>query len=505
MGDVETFLKDYIWVPIIIGVFLLIILIVIGYYVYKWCRGDRFEYVPLRQNEHTLRSTRRELGIGERMDQERTNKQRALETNSWLNAQFYLRGHPEYSHGKQLECIGSRPHKCWYKVYHARSEIGMLMTMESKPEKMPLSFTKLTYRNIKDMIDLLQHPFIFPLHSIEFMVDQNMVVVMYPICKRGSLRDYIYQNNFSDSWSLKYKSKRKGLSITQIRCFGKQILVALLYMEEKGFPSHGHVHSGNIVVDTNSARLMAIESSFLGEEPKILNIIKKKVKRHPNAIDVICFGHLIFEMCVGMELDSAHPQPGHLNMCGNVDIVNLLDFIFPQKGKSYPSLQAVASHDFFKDVPLPILDSTRFAPINLNKEMKNMVKAVKKGIPYAQRKATKLKRGDSQLSMAESDFGGPAAARSPPPVQSQVSVPAPPPPPPPAGAPPPPPFGAPPPPPPPSGAPPPPPFGAPPPPPPGGPPPAPPPSKDRSALLGAIRSGTSLKKTKTNDRSAPKV
>lgn len=63
----------------------------------------------------------------------------------------------------------------------------------------------------------------------------------------------------------------------------------------------------------------------------------------------------------------------------------------------------------------------------------------------------------------------------------------------------------PPPPPPPTGTvPPPPPVGVPPPPPPGA-PPAPPVTKDRSALLGDIRKGMSLKKTKTNDKSAPKL
>lgn len=88
---------------------------------------------------------------------------------------------------------GSRQHKCWYRINHVPSQTRLMMTMESKPDKIPIAFTKSSCRTVKDMIDLLQHPFIYPLHSVDFMVDQNMVVVMYPVCKRGSLKDYIYQ------------------------------------------------------------------------------------------------------------------------------------------------------------------------------------------------------------------------------------------------------------------------------------------------------------------------
>lgn len=115
-----------------------------------------------------------------------------------------------------------------------------------------------------------------------------------------------------------------------------------------------------------------------------------------------------------------------------------------------------------------------------------------------------MKRGESQVSVAGSDISGPSGTK---PVQAYTTAPAAPPPPSPGPAPPPPPPGPPPPPmgapPPPMGAPPPPP-GAPPP-PPSGAPPAPPSSQGRSALLGAIRQGTSLKKTKTNDRSNPRL
>ena len=67
------------------------------------------------------------------------------------------------------------------------------MTMIQKSPKLTYLFTKENRKIVKDMLLLLQHPFILPVTDIDFMVDQNIVVVVYPISQRGSLKDYIYQ------------------------------------------------------------------------------------------------------------------------------------------------------------------------------------------------------------------------------------------------------------------------------------------------------------------------
>lgn len=45
-----------------------------------------------------------------------------------------------------------------------------------------------------------------------------------------------------------------GLPLTQIQRLGRQILEALLFLRERGISSHGHLHSGNVVIQNGVAR-----------------------------------------------------------------------------------------------------------------------------------------------------------------------------------------------------------------------------------------------------------
>lgn len=69
------------------------------------------------------------------------------------------------------------------------------MTMSQKSEKLTYAFTKENQKLIKDMLLVLQHPFILTVADIDFMMDQRIVVVVYPVSVRGTLKDYIYQVN----------------------------------------------------------------------------------------------------------------------------------------------------------------------------------------------------------------------------------------------------------------------------------------------------------------------
>lgn len=44
------------------------------------------------------------------------------------------------------------------------------------------------------------------------------------------------------------------LTLSQVQRFGRHILEALLFLRERGIPSHGHLHSGNVILQNGVAR-----------------------------------------------------------------------------------------------------------------------------------------------------------------------------------------------------------------------------------------------------------
>lgn len=44
--------------------------------------------------------------------------------------------------------------------------------------------------------------------------------------------------------------------MSQVQRLGRQILEALLFLRERGFPSHGHLHSGNVILQNGVARFI---------------------------------------------------------------------------------------------------------------------------------------------------------------------------------------------------------------------------------------------------------
>lgn len=61
---------------------------------------------------------------------------------------------------------------------------------------------------------------------------------------------------WNEPYRRKYNEKKPTtcLTLSQVQRFGRHILEALLFLRERGIPSHGHLHSGNVILQNGVAR-----------------------------------------------------------------------------------------------------------------------------------------------------------------------------------------------------------------------------------------------------------
>jgi hypothetical protein len=61
-------------------------------------------------------------------------------------------------------------------------------------------------------------------------------------------------------------------------------------------------------------RLSGLENELLGLNSRVNAVLWSRSSPEIEHIDVICFGHLLFEMCAGYELASPSPSKAHLEV-----------------------------------------------------------------------------------------------------------------------------------------------------------------------------------------------
>lgn len=99
----------------------------------------------------------------------------------------------------------------------------------------------------------------------------------------------IERNCWNEDWVHKYAARGKGLTLPQVQRMGRQILEALVFLKERGFPMVTHLHSSNVVIQNGVARLAGLENTLLGFTSRIHPIVTSRLT-HATSIDIICFG-----------------------------------------------------------------------------------------------------------------------------------------------------------------------------------------------------------------------
>ncbi|CAK1555542.1 unnamed protein product [Leptosia nina] len=251
----------------------------------------------------------------------------------------YLSRTPRYTLLKALNQVGYRPNKHWFAIQDNTIKTERLLTVMPLTNKCPIEPTERTQCLIMELFRALHHPYIYPVLDLELCNGHALVVM--PFNSTGSLKDLIYKSTWSDEYTKKYTSVGCGLPASQVARFGRQILEALLFLKDKGFPPYRHLHSGNVMIQNGVARLCGLENKLIGAKG-----------RSPNTdvpldhVETLSLGHLLFEMCAATdtdflllpELQPSYPQ-----------VVEIIGLIF---GQRTPSLHELLISELFRKIDL---------------------------------------------------------------------------------------------------------------------------------------------------------
>ncbi|KAG1692097.1 hypothetical protein DVH05_025905 [Phytophthora capsici] len=173
-----------------------------------------------------------------------------------------------------------------------------------------------------DMLNLQQEaPIVL---DIYYSKQKKALLVVQPFVPSGSVKDRIYQvDNPSKSYDAKYRLENAHpLPFKEVAKFSRQILEALAALRSKGLVCD-HLRSTNVLIDKGNARLAEIFTPLLA-------IDRYKDNRALTVsldIDLLLFGHVLYEMATGMELLSPQPEEGVLEML-TPEIAEVLQAIF---------------------------------------------------------------------------------------------------------------------------------------------------------------------------------
>ncbi|XP_021932004.1 PX domain-containing protein kinase-like protein isoform X3 [Zootermopsis nevadensis] len=262
-----------------------------------------------------------------------------------------LRSEVNYEVIKPVPEIGWRLRKHYFLVksrVNPKEEM-LLSWVEHGPDK---------YLEDRDLhgvfksISGLQHPYI---QGIEFL-NCNEVggFVVRGLNNAGSLRDLLCTAKPKLQFMKKYGNPKqyKPLSPSDMACFGRQILEVLRFLSEKGLP-FGHLHTGNIMLENGEVKLLDIENGVLGL-PSYYRpyFVQHKKIQTLEAVDVYCFGHVLYEMAFG--------HPLHESVCDIFPsscppvLKSVLESILSTEAckGGLPTIAALLTHPFFNSTEL---------------------------------------------------------------------------------------------------------------------------------------------------------
>eukprot|EP00005_Dracoamoeba_jomungandri_P011005 CAMPEP_0174277940 /NCGR_PEP_ID=MMETSP0439-20130205/61204_1 /TAXON_ID=0 /ORGANISM="Stereomyxa ramosa, Strain Chinc5" /LENGTH=448 /DNA_ID=CAMNT_0015370305 /DNA_START=414 /DNA_END=1757 /DNA_ORIENTATION=+ len=161
--------------------------------------------------------------------------------------------------------------------------------------------SELTADLFVEIMRTISHPCIFPVKLVDYIYDRKTAVVIRKFMPEGSIRDRIHQVAPKKDFFAKYGKRSEGpLPPKEVLYYSRHILEALWYLKALRIP-YGHLNASNLLVKDGLCCLVDIENSLLGLSPLYLQYMDDLIQP-----EVICFGHVLFQMSLGHAKGTDH-------------------------------------------------------------------------------------------------------------------------------------------------------------------------------------------------------
>ncbi|XP_068940347.1 PX domain-containing protein kinase-like protein isoform X3 [Petaurus breviceps papuanus] len=314
---------------------------------------------------------------------------------------MFFRSEPKWEVVEPLKDIGWRIRKRYFlmKIKNQSKERLVLSWADLGPDKY------LSDKDFQWIIRLLPsclHPYVY---RVSFATaSESSALVIRAFNEKGTLKDLIYKAKPKDPFLKKYCNPKKiqGLELQQIKTFGRQILEALKFLHEKGFP-YGHLHSANVMLEGDTCQLLDLENSLLGLPSFYRSYFSQFRKINTlETVDVHCFGHLLYEMTYGrppdsVPVDTFPPAPSEA-------VVAVLEALLSQEAckNGVPTVSRLLQMPLFSDVFLTSSEKPQFKiPTKLKEALKIAKECIEKRLIEEQ----KLIHQHRRLTRAKSHHG----------------------------------------------------------------------------------------------------
>lgn len=264
-----------------------------------------------------------------------------------LNAQTYIRS-TSYTLDKPCSEIGKKI-KQLYLCTNKINNQKVLMTIIEKDLKKEVKQVFIQF--MKEC----KHPLIEPVENVE-VHDKKIVIYRY-FNPKGSLKDFIYKSSPMVSREKKYTN---GIPLLPkyVQFYSKQILLILKVIHDQNLKYK--VESSNIIFYGNQIKLSEIENCILN--------LPHPYDEYTNGNEILCFGHLLYEMISGHELQSKnlrdideYPIPK--------DLSGIMKKIFIQE---YSTFDQILDEPYFSNVEYD--ETFKHSILNINQKMKDLFK-----------------------------------------------------------------------------------------------------------------------------------